>query len=423
MDQVHRSEQVSEEPSATDPGSLGRSLEGQLVVEASAFVAAPYTGLLLAHLGAEVIRVDPIHGPPDEHRWPLASDGTSLFWSGLNAGKKSVRIDTTRPEGRELFLELLGARQGQTTLLTNVPIMSRLGGYQRIRETLPELLVVEMLGNFDGSSEVDYTIQPSTGVPWVAGFPEWGVPVNSPLPAWDLMLGLYGVIAVLEGVKRRESTAEGEHLSVALSDVAFQSMAALGRVAAAQLGVPISQKAANDLVGGYGHAFRCSDKRYVMVVGLTDRQWATLTKTADSDRRLDAVCEVLGLDVSTPLQRYLHRDVITAVLGPWFEARKAAKAVDELRVAGVSCSLYCTPEEVIGDWRLDPALNDLWTVVAQPTLGPILSAGLPIRKSGRAGSSARPTPRQAEHTVEVMRSLLDHAPSEINAMIDEGILA
>lgn len=423
MEQVCTTEQEGKAPSTTDVWSPGHSLKGHLVVEVSAFVAAPYAGLVLAHLGAEVIRVDPIDGPPDEHRWPVASDGTSLFWSGLNAGKKSVRIDTARPRGRELLLELLGAHRGRSTLLTNVPILSRMGGYERVHEQLPELLVVEMLGNFDGSSEVDYTVQPSTGLPWVTGFPESGVPVNSPLPAWDLMLGLYGAIAVLEGVRQRESTGEGQHLSIALSDVAFQSLAALGRVAAAQLGVPINQKAANDLIGGYGHAFRCSDKRCVMVVGLTDRQWTSLTNTADSGGRLDGVCEALGLDMSTPLQRYAHRDIINAVLSPWFAARDAAAAVDQLRAAGVSCSMYIAPDQVTSDRRLDPALNDLWSVVDQPKLGPILGAGLPIRAGGRVGSGARPTPRQAEHTVEVMTSLLSYAPSAISEMFAEGLLA
>ena len=423
MNKATATDQQGQFQSAKHDRSAGCSLAGQLVVEVSAFVAAPYAGLVLAHLGAEVIRVDPIHGPPDEHRWPLAPDGTSLFWSGLNAGKKSVRIDTGSPRGRELLLELLGAHEGSSTLLTNVPIIARMGGYERLHQQKPELLVVEMLGNFDGSSEVDYTVQPSTGLPWVTGFPEAGVPINSPLPAWDLMLGLYGAIAVLEGVRRRESTGEGQHLSIALSDVAFQSLAALGRVAAAQLGVDVNQRAANDLIGGYGHSFWCSDKRCVMVVGLTDRQWTSLVNTSDPGGRLEGVCEALGLDLSTPLQRYVHRDVVTAILRPWFEARDAAAAVDQLRSAGVPCSLYVSPDQVTGDRRLDPALNDLWSVVDQPNLGPILGAGLPIRTGGRVGSGARPTPRQAEHTFETVASLLTHSPSEINAMIAEGLLA
>jgi 2-methylfumaryl-CoA isomerase len=423
MEQDLTTEQEREAPRATDTVSPGRSLEGHLVVEVSAFVAAPYAGLVLAHLGAEVIRVDPVHGPPDQHRWPLATDGTSLFWSGLNAGKKSVRIDTSRPRGRELLLELLGSRQGRSALLTNVPIVSRMGGYERMREQMPELLVVEMLGNFDGGSEVDYTVQPATGLPWVAGFPDSGVPVNSPLPTWDLMLGLYGAIGVLEGIRQRELTGQGQHMSIALSDVAFQSLGALGRVAAAQLGVAVNQRAANDLIGGYGQAFRCLGGGWVMVVGLTDRQWASLTSTADPDGRLNGVCEALGVDLSTPLQRYVHRDIITAVLRPWFDARESETVVRQLRGAGVSCARYLAPDEVTGDWRLDPALNDLWSVVDQPALGPILGAGLPIRSAGRVTSGAKSTPRQAEHTHEVLASVLDLAPGDINEMIADGLIA
>lgn len=408
---------------STPGGASNGVLTGHLVVEMSAFVAAPYAGLVLSHLGAEVIRIDPVVGPLDEHRWPVSADGISLFWTGLNSGKRSMRLDIGNSRGRELLIDLLNVKSGRTTLVTNLPVLQRLGGPEQMRHAAAKLLIVEMMGNFDGTSEVDYTVQPATGLPWVNGLPTANLPLNSPLPAWDLMLGLYGVIAVLDGVHRRERTGRGEHLSVALSDVAFHAVASLGRVAGAELGMDVGERAANDLLGGFGQAFRCADGRHVMVVGLTERQWHSLVGVADPESRLDRLRDALGIDFTTADQRYAHREVITAVLRPWFEARDSDDAIANLREAGAACSLFRYPSEILDDWRLDPAVNDLWTIVEQPGLGPLRGAGLPIRGSGSVKSHAKATPRQAESTAEVLASLLNMTPAESERLFREGVVA
>src|SRR5271156_6148045 len=82
-------------------------LHGMRVVEGSAFVAAPLGGMTLAQLGADVIRFDGLGGGIDFHRWPVTLDGTSLFWAGMNKGKRSLAVDVRRPEGRELVTALI----------------------------------------------------------------------------------------------------------------------------------------------------------------------------------------------------------------------------------------------------------------------------------------------------------------------------
>ena len=84
-------------------------LEGLRIVEGSAFVAAPLGGMTLAQLGADVIRFDPIGGGLDRRRWPVTSDGRSLFWAGLNKGKRSIQLDLASPQGHELVTALVTA--------------------------------------------------------------------------------------------------------------------------------------------------------------------------------------------------------------------------------------------------------------------------------------------------------------------------
>src|ERR1700753_134623 len=93
------------QPSAQPPGLLA----GLRIIEVSSFVASPLGGMTLAQLGAEVIRIDPLGGSADLHRWPLAASGASLYWAGLNKGKRSVTVNLRDPDGQRLVGDLLAA--------------------------------------------------------------------------------------------------------------------------------------------------------------------------------------------------------------------------------------------------------------------------------------------------------------------------
>src|SRR3954466_4204981 len=82
-------------------------LRGLRIVEISSYVATPLSGMTLAQLGADVIRVEPVGGAVDRTRWPLAERGTSLYWSGLNKGKRAIEVDLSAEEGRALVGELI----------------------------------------------------------------------------------------------------------------------------------------------------------------------------------------------------------------------------------------------------------------------------------------------------------------------------
>src|SRR5512144_1559915 len=101
---------------------MNRILEGLRIVEGSAFVAAPLCGMTLAQQGAEVIRFDPLQGGLDARRWPLTATGKSLYWVGLNKGKRSIAVDTRSPEGQEIAAALIAASgDGNGIFLTNFP--------------------------------------------------------------------------------------------------------------------------------------------------------------------------------------------------------------------------------------------------------------------------------------------------------------
>ena len=115
-------------------------LTGMRIVEGSAFVAAPLGGMTLAQLGADVIRFDPVGGGLDAHRWPVTARGRSLFWAGLNKGKRSIAIDIRSPRGRDLVAALVAAPGPDGGfLLTNFPAKGWLS-YDALRAQRPDSL-------------------------------------------------------------------------------------------------------------------------------------------------------------------------------------------------------------------------------------------------------------------------------------------
>jgi 2-methylfumaryl-CoA isomerase len=389
------------------------------VVEGSAFVAAPLGGMTLAQLGADVIRFDQIGGGLDTQRWPLAPSGRSLFWAGLNKGKRSIQVDLHSPEGRELVEALVGA---VGVFLTNFPARGWLA-YDSLRARREDLIMCALTGNPDGSSEVDYTVNPATGFPWATGPRDLAVPLNSVLPAWDAIMGGLAVTGILAAERHRTRTGEGQLIKLALSDVAFAMVGNLGRIAEVQVGGRDAERDGNYLYGAFGHDFGTSDGRRVMIVALTGRQWTALvevTGTAEAFRSLEGVT---GHDLSSEDGRFGARDLIAAVLRPWF----AARTLDEIRAAfedtGVSWGPYQTFRQLVEEDPRASQANPMFSMLDQPGIGSYLVPASPLELTAAGRLPARPAPALGEHTEEILAGVLGLGDAEIGRLLDAGTVA
>src|SRR5260221_9430143 len=298
-------------------------LEGLRIVEGSAFAAAPLGGMTLAQLGAAVIRFDDVRGGIDHDRWPVAPDGTSLFWRGMNKGKRSIAVDLRRPEGRELVTALITAPGPDAGLfLTNFPATGWLS-YERLRAGRDDLIMLSLTGNPDGSTAVDYTINPATGFPAITG--DGARPVNHALPAWDVAAGLTLTVGLLAAERHRGRTGQGRHVTVSLADVAFAVVADLGYLAQAQLGGgPPALR--NDLYGAFGRDFATADGRRIMVVAITERQWRSLVAATGIEGDLPVIEKAVGVRLDRGGDRDAPPDAIAARLAPRFAPRTRAHA-------------------------------------------------------------------------------------------------
>ncbi|MEU6730914.1 CoA transferase [Nonomuraea wenchangensis] len=387
-------------------------LAGLRVVELSSFVAAPLGGMTLAQLGADVVRVDPIGGGPDIGRWPLAPSGRSLYWAGLNKGKRSLTVDLRSARGRELVAGLAAAAG---TLVTNAPPRPGLT-YEELRERRPDLVYARLLGHRDGRSAVDYTVNAELGFPYATGPERHDGPVNHVLPAWDVACGLYLAIGLLAADRRRAATGEGRHVELALHDVALATAGNLGYLAQAQLG-EARPRIGNDLYGDFGRDFGTADGRRVMVVTLTARHWRDLVAVTGLGRVMAALEEALPADFSRDRDRYTHREALAGLLAPWFAARTAAEAGKALAGTSVLWSPYRTFAEAATDLARHPLMAEL----AQPGVGPHLAPGSPLVLDGRQ-APPEPAPELGADAETVLGDLLDLPPSEVAALRADGVI-
>jgi 2-methylfumaryl-CoA isomerase len=399
-------------------------LSGLRVVEGSAFVAAPLGGMTLAQLGADVIRFDQVGGGLDYTRWPLAATGQSLFWAGLNKGKRSISLDLRSEQGRELATELICAGDGPDDglFLTNFPARGWLS-YERLAERRSDLIMVALTGNPDGSSEVDYTVNPATGFPWATGPRNLSEPLNSVLPAWDIATGSLAATGLLAAERWRSRTGAGQQIRLSLSDVAFAMVGNLGRIAEAQLGGQDQSKDGNYLYGAFGHDFETRDGRRVMVVALTARQWRALVQITEIGEACAKIAEVTGYDLDTATGRFEGRDLIAGLLRPWFASRELSEIRGAFVGTGVSWGPYQTFTQLVTeDPRCSPA-NPMFSMLQQPGIGEYLVPGSPLEFSALGRLPPNRAPVLGEHTDQVLAELLGLSDTEIGRLHDAGVVA
>ena len=398
-------------------------LRGMRVVEAASFIAAPSCALHLAQLGAEVIRIDQIGGGPDFNRWPLSpDDDRSLYWAGLNKGKKSVAIDLARPEGRELAVRIITAPGPNAGLfVTNFPANGFLA-YDRLQPHRSDLVCLRVMGWGDGRPAMDYTVNAAIGIPGMTGPADHDGPVNHVLPAWDLMAGAYGALCLVAAERARRETGRGQEIRLPLSDMAIASIGHLGWIAEAQL-TGDRPRLGNELFGAFGRDFATSDGRRLMVVAITPRQWKGLVSMLGLNRDICAIEGELALSFDDDEGlRFKHRDRLYPLFADAFAARTAAELAPALEAASVTWGPFQTLREAV---QSDPNLS-----IANPILAEQSHAGRHVLVPGAAatipGEHRLPpgvAPRLGQDTEAVLAELVGLSSGEIGRLHDSGLVA
>ena len=401
--------------------NMNAPLAGLRIVEVSAFIAAPLGAMTLAQLGAEVIRIDPLGGNIDYHRWPLAPNGNSIYWASLNKGKQSVTLALDTPQGQELARAIMcapGADAG--IVLTNLPAKGWMS-YEALAQHRSDLIMMRLTGNFDGTAAMDYTINCSSGFPIATGPNK--EPVNHVLPAWDVCAGIYLSTGLLAAERVRRIEGKGQEVVLALSDVMMATIANLGYVADVQINGSSREPIGNDLYGAFGRNFKTADQREVMLVAISDRQWQAIGKATGLAQKFDMIGPLMNADLSSEDGRFAARHVIAAVLEPWF----AQRTLDDIKAAfdrsSVLWGIYQDFKQLVHEDPRCSLANPLFADVEQPGLGTVRSARGPLAFMRSAMLAPAAAPLLGANTESVLTALAGISSSEMGRLRDQGIIA
>ncbi len=401
-------------------------LKGLRVIEGASFIAAPSCGLHLLQMGAQVIRFDPIGGGPDFGRWPLSPEGKSLYWEGLNKGKKSIALDLSRPEGRELAQRLATAPgDGAGLFLTNYPVDGFLA-HERLATLRPDLICLRVMGWADGRTAVDYTVNAALGVPLMTGPTDLPAdrPVNHVLPAWDLMTGAYAAFALLAAERRRRATGEGQEIRLPLADVALASLGHIGQIAEVLVGGADRPRYGNDLFGAYGRDFRLADGERIMVAAITRRQWSGLLEALGLKEAVSALERDLGVSFAADEgERFQHRERLSPLIEAAMSARTRTQLAPLFDRLGVCWAPYRTTLQAVNDPSILPPDSPLFTSVEHPSGHAYPTPGAAADLYGMARQATAAAPRLGQHTDEVLAEVLRLPQGEIGRLHDAGLVA
>jgi formyl-CoA transferase len=414
-------EQMTTSPTTAPTADSGRPagpLEGIVVLEVGAFMAAPFATMHLADLGARVLKIEnpATGGDPVRATGPFV-EGESSPFARLNRNKESVGLDLKHPDGLAAFRRLV---QNADVLVENLRpgTMRRLGlGYDELRELNPRLVYASASGwGQDGPLAMlpglDIMAQARGGLMSITGTAD-GDPVKIGVPICDLVCAMYVSMGVLAALRQRDIDGEGQHLDVSLLEagVSFAIWEAGKYFATGEVGAPLGS--AHQSTAPY-QAVRTTDG-HVTVGAVTPKTWT-------------GFCEALGLRELLDDERYAdahsrhtHRPTLIPAIEAVTSTLTTEKVIELLDAAGVPCAPIAHYDQVFTDDHLSQ--RSYYWDAAHPVMGPVRQLGSPMRLSRTPVRHGPAGPLLGSDTRPALAEVAGLGPEEIHALISAGVVA
>jgi len=392
--------------------------EGVRVLDLSRMLAGPYGSMLLADMGAEVIKVEePDGGDPMRVMGPpFLPDGESAYFLSINRNKKSVALDLTKPHGRQVFLDL--AAEADVVWENFRPgVMERLGlAYAALARVNPRLVMCSISaygqdGPYRDWPAFDLALQAMGGAMSVTG-EDGGPPVRMGLPMGDLAGGMLGAFAVAGALFRRERTGQGAHVDLSLLDCQVSLLTYMAQYFWTDGRVPRPLGSGHASVVPYG-ALATRDGHLIVAI-FAEKFWAGFCAAVERPAWERDPRFAMNRD------RVAHRaDLMTLI-----EARVRERTTEEwlarLHAAGVPAAPILAVDRVLDD----PQVRHRRMVVEleHPRHGAVSTLGTPIKVDGALEAPLAPPARLGEHTDAVLRDLLKYPAERVAALRREGVV-
>lgn len=381
---------------------MSGALSGIKVLDLTRVLAGPWTGQLLADLGAEVIKVERPGSGDDTRQWapPSLPDGTAAYYLAANRGKQSLTVDITQPAGQAIVRQLAAEAD---VLLENYKVggLKKYGlDYDSLRALNPGLVYCSITGfgqtgPYAELPGYDYIVQGMSGLMSITG-PADGEPHKVGVAVTDLFTGLYAANAVQAALLSRYRTGEGQHIDMALFDCSLAMLANVNMNWLVGGEVPPRLGNAHPNIVPYQVFRTAGDSHFILACG--------------NDKQFRAICELIGLPqlatderfASNP-QRVRHRDLLVPQLAEAFLTRGRDEWLKLLDAAGVPCGPINTVDEAFADPQIRFREMELHLKDAQGQDVPQVAC--PIKMSGTPPRYDAPPPKLGQHTDSVLSAL------------------
>ncbi len=391
-----------------------RPLEGLKVLDLSRVLAGPLCTMLLADLGAEVVKVEPPWGDETRGWGPPFKEGESAYFLSVNRGKKSLALDLKAPEGQAIVRRLA---QEADILVENFKSgdLKRYGlDYESLKPLNPGLIYLSITGFGHTGPRAqepgyDAALQGYTGIMSVTGEPQ-GPPMKVGVAWIDVMTGMMGALAVLSALLARARTGEGQHIDLSLLDVGLFALANLGESFLLTGSPPRRLGNAHAQIVPYG-AFKAQDGWLVLAVG--------------NDEQFKRLCQVLGLEdllkrFPRNRDRVENRKTVEEAIEQVLETKPRAHWLALFSREGIPAAPVNDLKEAFQDPQAR-ARGAVWTL-PHPSLGPLPTLANPLRfLSQTPAGPTLPPPRLGEHSLEVL-ARLGYAEEETQDLLRRGVV-
>jgi crotonobetainyl-CoA:carnitine CoA-transferase CaiB-like acyl-CoA transferase len=389
-------------------------LDGIVVLDATQVMAGPYCAMLLADMGARVIKVEPPAG--DSTRGMAGARGNdSAAFNAVNRGKHGMVLDLNHEKGRAVFTRL--ARMSDILVENYRPgVMKKLGvDYDALRTENPRLIYASISGHgqtgpWASKGGFDLIAQGLSGIMSVTGTAE-GTPVKAGVPLTDLGAGLFALIGILAALHHRSKTGQGQHVDTSLVDagLALSVWEVTEYFTSGQAPRPLGT--AHRMSAPY-QAFRCADG-HITIGAANDRNFAKLARVLGRHEW------IVDPRFAADHQRVAHRDELAGLIEEVTAKQPRAFWITELEKAGIPCGPILNYQEALTTPQA--IARDMTINVEHPTLGPLRTLGTPIKMSATPLDPRGRGPMLGEHTDDVLAEA-GYSSDEIEQLRDNGAI-
>jgi crotonobetainyl-CoA:carnitine CoA-transferase CaiB-like acyl-CoA transferase len=392
------------------------ALKGLRVVDMSRVLAGPFCAMLLADMGAEVIKVE-VPGKGDDSRdYPPFIRGISAYFANLNRNKKSIVLDLKKPEGKVILTELL---KKSDVLLENFKpgAMDRLGlGYEDIREVNPGIIYASIsgfgqYGPYKDRTGYDIIGQAMGGLMSVSGWPD-SPPTRTGTAMSDIVAGLNTCIGILAALRGRERTGLGERIDVALVDSVVSAMETVIQIYLVEGRIP--QRIGNryEFLAPY-NSFAAEDGWIVIGVG-GQEVWKRFCLVIGQEALIE------DPDFLTNRDRVKNVARLEGIVKEWTSKRKADDIVSLLMGASVPCSPILGVDQICNDQHI-AKIREMIVEMDHPLGGKMKVVSCPIKFTNMKPSIRSTAPGLGQHTQQVLTEILEISEGEYARLKQAGV--